>query len=63
MPIMRERPNAMEIFVVPDASGTGAVAAGILAAVIRSKPAAVLGVATGGSPSLSRMQALAGQRS
>ena len=40
----------MEIFVVPDASGTGTVAAGILAAVIRSKPAAVLGVATGSSP-------------
>ena len=47
---MRERPFAMEIFVVPDASGTGAVAAGILAAVIRSKPDAVLGVATGSSP-------------
>ncbi|TPV51090.1 glucosamine-6-phosphate deaminase [Pseudarthrobacter phenanthrenivorans] len=40
----------MEIFVVPDASGTGAVAAGILAAVIRSRPDAVLGVATGSSP-------------
>ncbi|MDQ0826037.1 glucosamine-6-phosphate deaminase [Arthrobacter sp. B2I5] len=40
----------MEIFVVPDASGTGAVAAGILAAVIRSKPETVLGVATGSSP-------------
>jgi glucosamine-6-phosphate deaminase len=40
----------MEIFVVPDAEGTGAVAAGILAAVIRSRPDAVLGVATGGSP-------------
>jgi glucosamine-6-phosphate deaminase len=40
----------MEIFVVPDASGTGAVGAGILAAVIRSKPDTVLGVATGGSP-------------
>lgn len=40
----------MEIFVVPDALGTGAVAAGILAAVIRSKPDAVLGVATGSSP-------------
>lgn len=40
----------MEIFVVPDAAGTGAVAAGILAAVIRSKPDAVLGVATGSSP-------------
>jgi glucosamine-6-phosphate deaminase len=40
----------MEIFVVPDASGTGAVAAGILAAVIRSKPDLVLGVATGSSP-------------
>ena len=40
----------MEIFVVPDASGTGAVAAGILAAVIRTKPDAVLGIATGSSP-------------
>jgi len=40
----------MEIFVVPDAEGTGAVAAGILAAVIRSRPDAVLGLATGGSP-------------
>ncbi len=40
----------MEIFVVPTASATGSVAAGILAAVIRSKPDAVLGVATGGSP-------------
>jgi glucosamine-6-phosphate deaminase len=40
----------MEIFVVPDASGAGAVAAGILAAVIRSKPDLVLGVATGSSP-------------
>lgn len=40
----------MEIFVVPDASATGAVAAGILAAVVRSKPDAVLGVATGSSP-------------
>ncbi|MEZ2388104.1 glucosamine-6-phosphate deaminase [bacterium RCC_150] len=40
----------MEIFVAPDASGTGAVAAGILAAVIRSKPTTVLGVATGSSP-------------
>lgn len=40
----------MEIFVVPTAPATGAVAAGILAAVIRSKPNAVLGVATGGSP-------------
>ena len=33
----------MEIFVVPTASATGSVAAGILAAVIRSKPDAVLG--------------------
>lgn len=40
----------VEIFVVPTASATGSVAAGILAAVIRSKPDAVLGVATGGSP-------------
>ncbi|WP_426977094.1 glucosamine-6-phosphate deaminase [Pseudarthrobacter sp. O4] len=40
----------MEIFVVPNAEGTGAVAAGILAAVIRSRPDAVLGFATGGSP-------------
>lgn len=40
----------MEIFVVPDASAAGAVAAGILAAVVRSKPDAVLGVATGSSP-------------
>lgn len=47
---MRERHFAMEIFVVPDASATGAVAAGILAAVIRSRPDAVLGVATGSSP-------------
>lgn len=35
---------------MPNAEGTGAVAAGILAAVIRSRPDAVLGVATGGSP-------------
>lgn len=35
---------------MPTASATGSVAAGILAAVIRSKPDAVLGVATGGSP-------------
>jgi glucosamine-6-phosphate deaminase len=41
---------AVEIFVVADASGTGAVAAGIVAAVVRSKPHAVLGVATGSSP-------------
>lgn len=40
----------MEIFVVPTAAATGSVAAGILAAVIRSKPDAVLGLATGGSP-------------
>lgn len=40
----------MEFFVVPDAATTGAIAAGILAAVIRSKPEAVLGLATGGSP-------------
>ena len=40
----------VEIFVVPTASATGSVAAGILAAVIRSKPDAVLGLATGGSP-------------
>ncbi|NUT72398.1 glucosamine-6-phosphate deaminase [Pseudarthrobacter sp. C4D7] len=40
----------MEIFVVPDAAATGTVAAGLIAAVIRSKPDAVLGVATGGSP-------------
>jgi len=40
----------MEIFVVPAQADTGAVAAGIVAAVIRSKPTAVLGVATGGSP-------------
>ena len=51
----------MEIFVVPDASGIGAVAAGILAAVIRSKPDAVLGVATGGSP-LPVYEALSGHR-
>lgn len=49
----------MEIFVVPNAGGTGAVAAGILAAVIRSRPDAVLGVATGGSP-LPVYEALAG---
>jgi glucosamine-6-phosphate deaminase len=41
---------AVEIFVVPTAAATGAVAAGILAAVVRSKPGAVLGFATGGSP-------------
>ncbi|MCU1435303.1 MAG: multidrug transporter [Pseudarthrobacter sp.] len=35
---------------MPTASATGSVAAGILAAVIRSKPDAVLGLATGGSP-------------
>jgi glucosamine-6-phosphate deaminase len=40
----------VEIFVVPTPAATGSVAAGILAAVIRSKPDAVLGVATGGSP-------------
>ncbi|WP_045731143.1 glucosamine-6-phosphate deaminase [Pseudarthrobacter chlorophenolicus] len=40
----------MEIFVVPTASATGSVAAGILAAVVRSNPDAVLGLATGGSP-------------
>ena len=51
----------MEIFVVPNAEGTGAVAAGILAAVVRSKPDAVLGVATGGSP-LPVYAALAGHR-
>ncbi|HEX9225714.1 MAG TPA: glucosamine-6-phosphate deaminase [Arthrobacter sp.] len=51
----------MEIFVVPNAGGTGAVAAGILAAVIRSRPDAVLGVATGGSP-LPVYEALAGHR-
>ena len=50
MPCIERTSSAMEIFVVPDASGTGTVAAGILAAVIRSKPAAVLGVATGSSP-------------
>ncbi|MET4145367.1 glucosamine-6-phosphate deaminase [Arthrobacter sp. UYCo732] len=49
----------MEIFVVPTASATGSVAAGILAAVIRSKPDAVLGLATGGSP-LPIYKALAG---
>jgi len=41
---------AVEIFVVPTASATGSVAAGILAAVVRSKPDAVLGLATGSSP-------------
>lgn len=41
---------AVEIFVVPTAPATGSVAAGILAAVVRSKPDAVLGLATGGSP-------------
>jgi glucosamine-6-phosphate deaminase len=51
----------MEVFVVPDASGTGAVAAGIIAAVVRSKPDAVLGVATGSSP-LPVYEALAGHR-
>lgn len=51
----------MEIFVVPDAKGTGAVAAGILAAVIRRRPDAVLGFATGGSP-LPVYEALAGHR-
>ncbi|MFP5313094.1 MAG: glucosamine-6-phosphate deaminase [Actinomycetes bacterium] len=51
----------MEIFVVPDAAATGAVAAGIMAAVLRSKPDAVLGVATGGSP-LPVYAALAGHR-
>ncbi|RNL54665.1 glucosamine-6-phosphate deaminase [Arthrobacter oryzae] len=49
----------MEIFVSPDAAAAGAVAAGILAAVIRRKPDAVLGVATGGSP-LPVYRALAG---
>lgn len=51
----------MEIFVVPNAEGIGAVAAGILAAVVRSRPDAVLGVATGGSP-LPVYEALAGHR-
>lgn len=51
----------MEIFVVPDAAASGAVAAGIIAAVVRSKPDAVLGVATGGSP-LPVYAALAGHR-
>ncbi|MDE8587850.1 glucosamine-6-phosphate deaminase [Arthrobacter sp. NQ4] len=40
----------MEIYVVPDAPATGVIAAGILAAVVRSKPNAVLGIATGSSP-------------
>jgi glucosamine-6-phosphate deaminase len=40
----------VEIFVVPTPAATGSVAAGILAAVVRSKPDAVLGLATGGSP-------------
>jgi glucosamine-6-phosphate deaminase len=40
----------MEIYVVPDAPATGVVAAGILAAVVRSKTDAILGVATGSSP-------------
>jgi len=51
----------LEIFVVPDAAAIGAVAAGIIAAVVRSKPDAVLGVATGGSP-LPVYAALAGHR-
>ncbi|MGO4804628.1 glucosamine-6-phosphate deaminase [Arthrobacter sp. 2MCAF15] len=51
----------MEIFVVPNAEGTGAVAAGILAAVVRNRPDAVLGLATGGSP-LPVYEALAGHR-
>jgi glucosamine-6-phosphate deaminase len=51
----------MEIFVVPNAEGIGAVAAGILAAVIRTRPDAVIGVATGGSP-LPVYAALAGHR-
>lgn len=51
----------MEIFIVPDAAAIGAVAAGIIAAVVRSKPDAVLGVATGGSP-LPVYAALAGHR-
>ena len=40
----------MEFFTVQDAAAAGAVGAGLLAAVIRSNPDAVLGVATGGSP-------------
>jgi glucosamine-6-phosphate deaminase len=40
----------MEFFRVQDAAAAGAVGAGLLAAVIRSNPDAVLGVATGGSP-------------
>ena len=40
----------MEFFTVQDAAAAGAVGAGFLAAVIRSNPEAVLGVATGGSP-------------
>ncbi len=49
----------MEFFTVQDAPATGAVGAGIMAAVVRSNPTAVLGVATGGSP-LPVYQALAG---
>ncbi len=48
--LFHQKVPALEIFVVPDAAATGTVAAGILAAVVRSKPDAVLGVATGGSP-------------
>lgn len=40
----------MEILVSPDAAAAGTVAAGILAAVIRSNPDAVIGFATGASP-------------
>jgi glucosamine-6-phosphate deaminase len=49
----------MELFTVQDAAATGAVGAAIIAAVVRSNPATVLGVATGGSP-LPVYQALAG---
>jgi glucosamine-6-phosphate deaminase len=59
LPFFVESAFTVEIFVVPTATATGAVAAGILAAVIRSKPGTVLGVATGGSP-LPVYKALAG---
>jgi glucosamine-6-phosphate deaminase len=40
----------MEVFVLPDAAAVGAAAAARIAAVVRLKPDAVLGLSTGSSP-------------
>ncbi|CAN5714945.1 glucosamine-6-phosphate deaminase [soil metagenome] len=40
----------MEIIIAPDAAGVATVAAGIVADLVRTKPTAVLGLATGSSP-------------